>query len=91
MIKIKIISQAGTVFDGEVLHVLFPGTVGRFAIYPKHAPLLSSLVKGNIICFLPEEEKAVFPIQRGFVEIKKDEALVCVELVNGHNFVLNDE
>lgn len=89
MLKVKIISQEGTVFDGEATHVLFPGTIGRFSIYPAHAPILSSLVKGNIICFTPDEEKAVFPIQNGYMELNNNEALVCIELVKGHNLIIN--
>jgi len=89
MIKIKIISQAGTVFESDVKHVIFPGAVGRFSIYPMHASLLSTLVKGDIVCFLSEEEKTIFPIQSGFVEVKNDEVLVCVELNKDHNLVIN--
>ena len=80
MIKIKIVSQSGVVYDSDVAHVTFPGTVGRFAVYPMHAPIVSALKKGDIVCYSPDEEQTVFPIQSGFVEVKNDQATVCVVL-----------
>ena len=80
--KIKILSQAGTVFDGEATHIAFPGVIGRFTVYPLHAPILSALKKGDIECFVLDEEKIVFPIQSGFVEVLNNQAMVCVELTN---------
>ena len=91
MIKIKIISQAGTVFDSEVQHITLPGALGLFSIYPKHAPLLSKLNKGNIVCFLSDEEKSEFPIQSGFIEVKNNEVLVCVELLDSQKYLDNHE
>jgi len=80
MIKVKVIAQTGSVFDGEVAYVSFPGEVGRFSVYPLHAPLVSTLVKGDIACFAPNDEKTVIAIQSGFVEIKNDQAVASVEL-----------
>jgi len=82
MMKIKILSQAGTVFDGEVTHVTFPGETGRFTVYPLHAPILSALRNGDIECFTPDEEKNVYPIRNGYVEVVNDNVMVCVELTN---------
>lgn len=78
-INIKILSPTGTIFDGEVLHVTFPGEIGSFSVYPQHAPIISSLVKGHIVCFPTDGEQQAFPIQSGFVEVKNDRISVCVE------------
>ena len=51
MLQIRIVSNTGTVYEGKVAHVTFPGEAGSFAVYPMHAPLISSLVKGDIICY----------------------------------------
>lgn len=79
MIKITILSPSGVVYDSDVAHVMFPGAIGRFSVFPMHAPIVSSLKKGEIECFLPDGEKTVFPIQGGFVEVSNDRATVCVE------------
>lgn len=80
MIDIQIVSPSGTIYDGKVSHVTFPGEAGSFAVYPSHAPIISTLVKGNIVCFPENDEKQIFPIRNGFAAIKNNRATVCVEL-----------
>ena len=75
----KILSQTGTLFDGNVSHITFPGEIGRFSVYPSHAPIISSLVKGTIICFHDNGEQQTIPVESGFVEVKADRIIVCVE------------
>jgi F-type H+-transporting ATPase subunit epsilon len=89
MVKIKVLSPSGVVYDSDVAHVTFPGAIGRFSVYPMHAPIVSSLIKGDIVCFSIDEEETVFPIQSGFVDVKNDEATVCVELLNELNPDMN--
>ena len=79
MIKVIILSPSGTIYEGNVTHVTFPGEVGLFSVYPLHAPIISTLVKGDIICYPSDGEKKVISIENGFVEVKKDLATVCVE------------
>ena len=85
MIKIKIVSPFGMVYDADIAHVTFPGTIGRFAVYPMHAPIVSTLKKGDIVCFSTDEIQTVFPIQSGYVKVKNDQATVCVELSDEQN------
>ncbi|MDR3251918.1 MAG: F0F1 ATP synthase subunit epsilon [Tannerella sp.] len=51
MLRIKILSPTGLVYEGNVAHVTFPGEIGSFSVYPSHAPIISSLVTGEIVCF----------------------------------------
>lgn len=83
MISIKILSPLGTIYDGEALHATFPGEAGAFAVYPSHAPIISTLVKGNIVCFPANGEKQIFSIQNGFVEVRDNQVTVCVEPLPG--------
>ena len=79
MIKIKIFSPPGNIYDGNVSHVTFPGEFGLFSVYPSHAPIISTLAKGHIVCFSSDGEKQMIPIESGFVEVKKDQITACVE------------
>jgi F-type H+-transporting ATPase subunit epsilon len=47
-IKLKIITPAKTVFDGEVNEVYLPGINGEFGVLPDHAEMISTL--GTGIC-----------------------------------------
>lgn len=79
MLQLKIISPEKTVFNGEVESVLVPGTLGSFEILTDHAPIISSLEKG-IVEFSTKEGKKQLEVNGGFVEVKKNEVSLCVEL-----------
>ena len=79
MLQLKIISPEKMVFNGEVESVLVPGTLGSFEILTDHAPIISSLEKG-IVEFSTKEGKKQLEVNGGFVEVKKNEVSLCVEL-----------
>lgn len=80
MLKLKIVSPERIEFDGEVVSVLVPGTVGQFEILVNHAPIISSLDKGRVVYELPDGEKKNIDIIGGFMEVQKNVVSVCVEL-----------
>ena len=79
MLQIRIVSNTGTVYEGKVAHATFPGELGSFAVYPKHAPIISTLVKGNIVYYPANGDKQTIPVQSGFVEVNADQITVCIE------------
>jgi len=79
MLQIRIFSNTGTVYEGKLAHATFPGEAGSFAVFPKHAPIISTLVKGNIVCFPANGDKQEIPIQGGFVEVNADRITACIE------------
>ena len=79
LVTVKIVSPKGEVFSGDVQHVTLPGVVGSFAVYPRHAPLISALEEGDIKCLTSDGEERKFHIMSGFVEVKDNVVTVCVE------------
>ena len=79
MLLIKILSPTGYVYEGEVAHVTFPGELGLFSVYPFHAPLISTLVKGQIVCYPSNGDKLTIPVESGFVEVGDNQINVCIE------------
>ena len=79
MLQIRIVSNNGTVYEDKVVHATFPGELGSFAIYPMHAPIISTLVAGNIACFTAGGEKKTIPVRSGFVEVSADRITACIE------------
>ena len=43
-----VVSPESTLFDGKVDIVILPGESGSFSVLHDHAPLISSLIKGEI-------------------------------------------
>jgi F-type H+-transporting ATPase subunit epsilon len=80
MLKLKIVSPERIEYEGEVVSVLVPGTMGQFEILNNHAPIISSLDKGKVVYGLPGGEKESLEIRGGFVEVQKNVVSLCVEL-----------
>ncbi len=76
---LKIISPEKIVFNGEVENVTVPGTLGSFEVLNDHAPIISSLEKGHVI-YTVNGEKQELEIIGGFVEVKRNEISLCVEV-----------
>ena len=79
MLKLKIVSPEKVVFQGDVESVLVPGTLGLFEILNDQAPIISSLEVGKVE-YTTQEGKQTLDIQGGFVECKKNEVSLCVEV-----------
>ncbi len=79
MLNLKIISPEKIIFSGEVESVLVPGTVGEFEILKDHAPIISTLEKGRVV-YRTASGKQQLNIQGGFVEVKRNEISLCVEM-----------
>ena len=79
MLKLKIVSPEKVVYQGDVESVLVPGTLGSFEILKDHAPIISSLEVGKVE-YTTQEGKQTLDIQGGFVECKKNEVSLCVEV-----------
>lgn len=79
MLTLKIISPERIVYQGMVESVTVPGTLGSFQILNDHAPIISSLEKG-VVEYATKEGRESFAVTGGFVEVKKNEVCVCVEV-----------
>lgn len=79
MLTLKIISPERIEYQGMVESVTVPGTLGSFQILNDHAPIISSLEKG-VVEYATKEGRESLTVTGGFVEVKKNEVCVCVEI-----------
>ncbi len=75
--KVTIISPERTLFSGEATGVVVPGVKGRFEVLENHAPLISILSAGTVVCRSAEVQE--IRITGGFLEVARNEVSVCVE------------
>lgn len=66
------------IFEGEFESVVLPGGRGELEIFPDHAPLLSSLRKGEIKYTDKKGVMKKLEIEKGFVEVNKNEVIVVL-------------
>ena len=79
MLVLTIVSPEKILFKGVVENVLVPGEVGEFEILRNHAPIISTLVEGRVVYTIDSEKKTIM-VKGGFVEVKRNEVSLCVEL-----------
>lgn len=79
MLTLKIVSPEKIVYDGPADRVRVPGTLGSFEILDNHAPIISSLETG-LVEYVTGSGTASLAINGGFVEVRKNEVNLCVEV-----------
>jgi len=80
MLNIEIISPEKSLFEGECEMVQVPGAKGSFQILNMHAPIISTLVKGNIrIRTSGTKQEKSWEIDSGVVECHDNKIIILVE------------
>ncbi len=78
LLDMTVATPEGIVFQGKVEGAKFPGANGSFAVLPLHAPIISLLHAGNIMC-QQEGNTVEIAIKGGFVEVNKNVISACIE------------
>jgi F-type H+-transporting ATPase subunit epsilon len=68
-IHVDIVSAEGQIFSGEATMLFVPGSQGDLGIYPRHAPLLTTLKPGELRVH-SEGEEQVFYVGGGALEVQ---------------------
>lgn len=79
MLTLKIVSPERVVYEGPAERVRVPGTLGSFEILDNHAPIISSLETG-LVEYVTASDTESLSINGGFVEVRKNEVNLCVEV-----------
>ena len=76
---LEIITPEKELFNGEVDSVKFPGTNGEFEILNNHAPIISTLSKGEIRVITNKQNIEKFNINGGVIEMQKNKVIVLAD------------
>ena len=87
--QLEIVSPEKTIFSGEAKSVYLPGSEGHFQVLNNHAPIVSTLKKGEILIDGVDNQKSDFldfsngkaslEIKSGVVEMKKNKLIILVD------------
>jgi F-type H+-transporting ATPase subunit epsilon len=69
-IHVDIVSAEGEIFTGEASMVFVPGSQGELGIYPRHAPLLTTLKPGVVRIQKEGQDEQAFYVGGGMLEIQ---------------------
>lgn len=67
------------IFQGEITSVKVPGTNGQFEILNNHAAIVAALGEGEVRIIAAGGETHKYSIQKGFVEVLKNEVSLLVQ------------
>jgi F-type H+-transporting ATPase subunit epsilon len=81
-LHLEIITPDQKVFAGEVVAANFPGSAGAFEVEKDHAPLISTLDKGNIVIRGSggASDRNIM-IEGGLVEVLNNKVIVLAESI----------
>src|SRR5213596_168680 len=78
-LRLEIVTPEEKIYSEDVELVTLPGSEGEFGVYPKHVPLLTTLVPGELRVVKEGRERAM-AIGEGFVEIRADAVSVLTDM-----------
>ena len=73
---LEILTPEKEIFKGDIKSVTLPGALGEFQILNQHAPIISTLTNGSIIIVTEKNEKNIFDINGGVVEMINNKIIV---------------
>lgn len=76
--NLTIISSHSVLFSGEAESVTFPGVKGSFTVLKNHAPIISVLVPGKLVCKMEGGETKEIDVKGGLVDVADNKISVCV-------------
>ncbi len=76
---LEVVTPTKKVFEGEVKVVTFPGKDGSFQVLNDHAPLVSTLKKGELIYKITKGGEDSVEITGGVVEVLNNRIVVLAD------------
>jgi len=76
---LEIITPDKKVYQGEVKLVKVPGSKGSFEVLKNHAPIISTLDKGEVKIIDNADKTTYFDISGGVIEVKRDMIIILAE------------
>ncbi len=76
--KLEIITPKGSTTINDVDSVSVPGSEGRFMVLTMHAPLLSTIKKGEIY-YSQKEHRQTISTESGVIEVKDNVIRIITE------------
>ncbi|MDC3105301.1 ATP synthase F1 subunit epsilon [bacterium] len=76
---LDILTPEKLLFEGKIKSVKLPGTNGEFEILNNHAPIISTLSKGEICVTNSKNDKEIFNINGGVIEMQNNKIIVLAD------------
>jgi F-type H+-transporting ATPase subunit epsilon len=78
-LKLEIVTPDGTVYSEDVEMVTLPGVEGQMGVYPRHVPLMTQMVPGEIIA-RKDGQDYFLAVGEGLIEIITDHVAILTDM-----------
>jgi F-type H+-transporting ATPase subunit epsilon len=78
-VYLEIVTPEKKLYAGDIELISLPGSKGSFEILNSHAPIISTLEKGQIKIIEEDKTEVFFDINRGVVECVDNNVIVLVD------------
>lgn len=82
-LTLKVITPDEVFYEGRVQSVVAPGTLGYLGILRDHAPLVTTIGKGDLSYRDGEGQTHSLGIEGGFLEVQNNRVLVLTDRIRG--------
>jgi F-type H+-transporting ATPase subunit epsilon len=79
-VNLEIITPEKTLYQGEINLINVPGSKGSFTVLKNHAPLISTLEKGELRIVTKDKKTETIEIEGGIIEVKKNKIIVLADM-----------
>ena len=83
--KLVALTPEKELFNGDITSVKLPGVGGQFEILNNHAPIVAALEAGEVRVIDTSGERTIFNIEKGFVEVFKNEVSLLIQSLATEN------
>jgi F-type H+-transporting ATPase subunit epsilon len=78
--RVSVLTINKVAFEGDVVSITTPGSMGSFSVLAGHAPLVSSLERGILKLRYLDNREEFITISGGFIEVnKKGEVIILAD------------
>lgn len=74
--RFEFIAQERIIFQDDVTMVIAPGASGILGILPRHAPLMTVIVPGELVVKKEGQPDRFYAVGGGFMEVRPDKVLL---------------
>lgn len=82
LMSLSILTPEKTLYQGKIQKITVPGEKSPFQVLYNHAPILSTLTSGKVVCTDEKDKEHTFLLKSGIVEVVNNEVTITADIEN---------
>ena len=77
---LEIVTPEKTLYSSDIKYVNIPGSNGKFGVLNNHAPVISTMQKGQIKVVDNNDKELFFDVNGGVIEVLKNNIIILAKV-----------